>query len=89
MYDALEANVHTNGSNSTRYAEEDYFDKAVCLNERGKVQARAMGELLNHIKFPIGYVITSPSCRARQTAELAFGGWLFNDYFLTLKWGYI
>ena len=75
MYDALESDLHNNGDNNSRYAENDYFDQAVCLNKRGKIQARAMGEHLNNIKFPIGYVASSPSCRSRQTAELAFNGY--------------
>ncbi len=75
MYDALESDVHDNGENSTRYAEDDYFKDAVCLNERGEIQARAIGEHLKQIGLPIGYVISSPSCRSRQTAELAFGGY--------------
>ena len=75
MYDALESDAHENGSNDSRYAENDYFDQAVCLNKRGKIQARAMGENLNRIKFPIGNIVSSPSCRARQTAELAFNGY--------------
>jgi len=73
MYDALESDVHNNGDNATRYAENDFFDKAVCLNERGKVQARAMGEIFNISKIPIKKVISSPSCRARQTAILSIG----------------
>lgn len=75
MYDALESDVHSNGVNESRYAEKDYFDKAVCLNDRGKIQAKAMGESLNHIKLPIGAVHSSVSCRARQTADLTFGGY--------------
>ena len=75
MYDALESDVHDNGENSTRYAENDYFKDAVCLNKRGEIQARAIGEHIKHIGLPIGYVISSPSCRSRQTAELAFGGY--------------
>ncbi len=75
MYDALESDVHNNGINNSRYAENDYFDQAVCLNKRGKIQARAMGEHLTNIKFPIGNVVSSVSCRSRQTAELTFGGY--------------
>jgi len=73
MYDALESDVKDNGV--TRLAEDDYFAKAVCLSERGTIQAKAIGEHLVHINFPIGFVISSPSCRARQTAELSFGGY--------------
>ena len=75
MYDALESDVHNNGADESRYAENDYFDQAVCLNKRGKIQARAMGEHLANIKFPIGNVVSSVSCRARQTAEFAFDGY--------------
>jgi len=75
MYDSLESDVHNNGKNGTRFAENDYFSKAVCLNDRGLVQARAIGEHLANIKFPIGFVISSPSCRSRQTADLSFGGY--------------
>ena len=75
MYDALESDVHENGIDESRYAEESYFSNAVCLNERGKVQARAMGEHINFISLPIGHIFSSVSCRARQTANLAFGGY--------------
>lgn len=74
-YDALESHLHDNGIESSRFAEKDYFADAVCLNKRGKIQAKAMGEHIKHVNLPIGYVVSSPSCRARQTAELAFGGY--------------
>lgn len=75
MYDALESDVHNKGVNQSRIAEKDYFGDAVCLNERGLIQAKAMGELLKRINFPVGFVISSPSCRSRQTADLAFDGY--------------
>ena len=75
MYDALESDLHSNGINESRYAENDYFSEAVCLNKRGKIQAKAMGEHLQKIGLPISYVVSSVSCRARQTANLAFGGY--------------
>ena len=75
MYDALESDVHTNGIDGSRYAENDYFSQAVCLNERGKIQARAMGEHIQHIGLPISHVVSTVSCRGRQTADLAFGGY--------------
>ena len=73
-YDSLDSHVHNKGDNQTRYPEKDYFSSAVCLNERGKVQAKVMAEHLKHINFKVGYVISSTSCRARQTANLVFGG---------------
>ena len=56
-------------------AEETYFKDAVCLSTRGKIQARTMGEFVKLLKIPIQKVISSPSCRGRQTAQLAFGGY--------------
>ena len=73
MYDSLESDLHNNGVNESRYAENDYFKNAVCLNKRGLIQAKAIGEHIKNIKMPIGFIISSPSCRSRQTAEIAFG----------------
>ena len=73
MYDALESDLHNNGKDRSRFAENDYFADAVCLNSRGKIQARAMGEHIQNIGLPIGHIASSVSCRARQTAELVFG----------------
>ena len=67
-YDSIETNLNTKG-------EESFFKKAVCLSERGLLQARAIGLLVKHHRIPIHKVISSPSCRARQTAELSFGGY--------------
>ena len=67
-YDSIEVLNNLN-------AENEYFSKAVCLSNRGLVQARAMGELIEKINLPYHVVVSSPSCRARQTAELAFGGY--------------
>lgn len=75
MYDVLESDLHINGVDGSRYAENDYFSQAVCLNERGKIQAKAMGEHIKYIGLPISTVVSSVSCRARQTANLTFGGY--------------
>ena len=88
LYDALESDLHKNGLNGTRYAENDYFKNAVCLNERGKIQAKSMGEVIKFSKLPIGHVVTSTSCRARQTANLAFGGYKQMDRTLVHKGPY-
>ena len=68
MYDAREAKKKLK-------AENTYFKDAVCLSKRGMIQARMMGEIVKDLKLPINRIITSPSCRARQTAELVFGGY--------------
>ena len=64
MYDALESDLHKNGLDESRYAENEYFNKAVCLNDRGKIQAKAIGESIKYIGLPIGIVYSSVSCRA-------------------------
>ena len=75
MYDALESELQDKNSNSFRFAENEYFEDAVCLNKRGKIQAKAMGEVIKYSKLPVSYIVSSPSCRARQTANLVFGGY--------------
>ncbi len=66
MYDAMEAT-------NLLKAEELYFKDAVCLSSMGIIQAQMMGEFIKEIGLPIGKIITSPSCRSRQTSEIAFG----------------
>ena len=75
MFDALESSLQNKSNDVTgrRFAENDYFEDAVCLNKRGKIQAQGMKEIIKFSKLPIGNIISSPSCRARQTAELVFG----------------
>ena len=75
MYDALESNSDHKEKENFRFAENEYFSGAVCLNSRGKIQARAMQEVIEYSGLPVGYSVSSPSCRARQTAEIAFGGY--------------
>ena len=75
MYDALESNLDHKENKNFRFAEKEYFSGAVCLNSRGKIQARAMKEVIEYSGLPIGYSVSSPSCRARQTADIAFGGY--------------
>ena len=75
MYDSLESNLEFIGRNNSDYAENKYYKDAVCLNDRGVIQSKAIGQVLKKIEFPIGYVISSTSCRSRETANLAFGGY--------------
>ena len=74
-YDALESDVLQIKERGTRTAENSYFNKAVCLNSRGKVQAAMMKEHFDNIGFPVSHVISSTSCRGRETANIAFGGY--------------
>ena len=66
IYDAMELQNKLD-------ADKEYFKYAVCLSDRGNIQAKMMGEYIKLLKIPIHKVISSPSCRARQTAQLAFG----------------
>ena len=43
------------------------------LSEVGKQQARDLGTAFRTLGIPVGVVLTSPYCRTRETAELAFG----------------
>ena len=53
MYDSLESDLHNNGINESRYAENDYFKNAVLFKSRGLIQAKAIGEHIKNIKMPI------------------------------------
>ncbi len=43
------------------------------LSQTGRVQATAIGRSMRHFGIPIGRVYSSPYCRCKETAELAFG----------------
>jgi phosphohistidine phosphatase SixA len=43
------------------------------LTEKGRAEARAIGEAIRELNIPIGKVRASPYCRTVETAELAFG----------------
>jgi broad specificity phosphatase PhoE len=43
------------------------------LTEEGREQAREIGEAIRALRIPIGDVRSSPLCRTRDTARLAFG----------------
>jgi phosphohistidine phosphatase SixA len=43
------------------------------LSAAGREQARAIGEAVRALRVPIGDVRSSPMCRTRDTAQLAFG----------------
>ena len=66
-YDAFE--LYTNDKDS----ENSSYSKAVCLSDRGIEQAKIMNFYIKLSKMKISEVISSPSCRARQTSNLAFG----------------
>jgi phosphohistidine phosphatase SixA len=43
------------------------------LSEEGRAQARQIGRDIRALGLPVRKVLTSPLCRAEQTADLAFG----------------
>jgi broad specificity phosphatase PhoE len=65
---------------STDFGEDDsrmtsYLDCATQRNltDKGRAEARALGEHVRRLKIPIGEVLASPFCRTMETARLAFG----------------
>lgn len=65
-FDALELATGTDG-------EKASYNRAVCLTPRGVEEAKLLGAGLRMGEVRIDKVISSPSCRARQTAMHAFG----------------
>jgi broad specificity phosphatase PhoE len=43
------------------------------LSDKGRQQAKAIGAAFRALEIPVGQVLSSPACRTKQTAELAFG----------------
>jgi phosphohistidine phosphatase SixA len=43
------------------------------LTDKGRADARAVGEHIKRLGVPIGAVLASPFCRTMETARLAFG----------------
>lgn len=54
-------------------AEHTSFSRAVCLTSQGVEEAKLIGHVFALEKVNISYIVSSPSCRARQTAMHAFG----------------
>lgn len=54
-------------------AETSSYRRAVCLTEQGVEEAKLIGEVFKRASVEVGKVVSSPSCRARQTAMHAFG----------------
>ena len=65
-YDSLENNKMLQG-------ESQEFKNAVCLSDKGKIHAKTIGIIMRDTNIPFSEVISSSSCRARQTAKFMFG----------------
>jgi phosphohistidine phosphatase SixA len=67
---------HADTDFSQRDSQGMNFDDCAAqrnLTERGRDNARAIGEALRALGVPIGSVLASPYCRTVETARLAFG----------------
>jgi broad specificity phosphatase PhoE len=53
--------------------ESETWEKAVCLTDKGIEETKIVGETFMHLGLRPAYLVSSPSCRAMQTAEYAFG----------------
>jgi phosphohistidine phosphatase SixA len=58
--------------------DQDPVDLSDCrtqrnLSQQGRVDARAIGRGVRRLKLRVGNVLSSPFCRTRETARLAFG----------------
>ncbi|MEN0000875.1 MAG: histidine phosphatase family protein [Pseudomonadota bacterium] len=54
-------------------ASQESWSAATCLTARGVEEAKMLGDVFRAAGMEIGNVYSSPVCRARQTAEYAFG----------------
>ncbi|MBK9080264.1 MAG: histidine phosphatase family protein [Hyphomicrobium sp.] len=54
-------------------AETSSYRRAVCLTEQGVEESKLMGEVFRLASVQVDKVVSSPSCRARETAMHAFG----------------
>ena len=53
-------------------ARKSSFYRAVCLTEKGIEEAKLINKLFRYLDIKVSYVVSSPSCRARETAIFAF-----------------
>jgi phosphohistidine phosphatase SixA len=64
-FDAFELHSRLDASKSS-------FARATCLTDQGKEEAKLLGNLIRIAKVKLSAIISSPSCRALQTAKIAF-----------------
>jgi phosphohistidine phosphatase SixA len=61
------------GQNDEAMTSFDDCSKQRNLTDKGRADARAIGERIRRLRIPIGDVLASPYCRTRETAQLVFG----------------
>lgn len=66
----------TDNSRPDAYPQVDLADCRTQrpLSDAGRELARQIGRNVRQARIPLGEVVHSPLCRARETAQLAFGG---------------
>jgi phosphohistidine phosphatase SixA len=65
-------------------ANDEAADMMKCETQRnlsaeGREQATQIGKAFQALRIPVGAVTTSPFCRAKDTAKLAFGRFIVSD----------
>lgn len=75
-FDAYEAARGIDASTSS-------FARATCLTEQGVEEAKLIGKVFEMVGVKVAQVISSPSCRARQTAQYAFGNYTVSNALLS------
>lgn len=81
------------GSTEQGGAKDETADLAKCETQRnlsaaGREQATQIGAAFRTLQIPVGTVLTSPFCRCKDTAKLAFGRFTVdNDLFFAIRVG--
>ncbi|MEO6065394.1 MAG: histidine phosphatase family protein [Lysobacterales bacterium] len=66
--------MNSSGGNPLQWDPSGGCEGETPLTEKGRAQAKQLGALFLHRGITPGAVISSPMCRCRDTARLAFGG---------------
>jgi len=59
--------------NDSRMTSYDDCTTQRNLTDRGREEARILGQHIKRLRIPVGEVLASPFCRTMETARLAFG----------------
>jgi phosphohistidine phosphatase SixA len=75
--------IRHSATETSGVAEANGVDVSRCDTQRsltpaGKAQAKALGRAFSTLHVPVGEVLSSPFCRCKETAELAFGHYKVN-----------
>ena len=57
----------------TKRAPQHPFLENLCLSDQGKAESWVIGMAFKELGIPLGRIYSSPSCRCRETVEIAFG----------------